>query len=127
MANASDRAKAGNVTVATVRKRDEAHRLLKQLEAVGIECALVEERLTVPAGTGRYPSGGIKVQVDRSAARRAIELLRELHSELNPAADKWSGARTRFQLPADGWLRTSLEVGAILLAATILAMIFFLY
>jgi len=127
MANASDRAKAGSVTVATVRRRDEAHRLVKQLEAAGIECALVEERLTVPAGSGRSPSGGIKVQVDRSAAKRAIELLRERHSELSPVADKWSGARTRFRLPADGWLRTSLEVGVILAAATALAMVFFLH
>ena len=77
MAKATDRSKAGNVTVATVRKRDEAYRLVQQLEAAGMECALVEERLTVPAGAGRSRSGGIKVQVDRSVAKQAIELLRE--------------------------------------------------
>ena len=63
MANATDRAKAGYVTVSTVRSREEANRLAKQLEAAGIECALVEERLTVPAGGrpvpfGRYQGAG---------------------------------------------------------------------
>ena len=81
MAKATDRSKAGNVTVATVRKRDEAYRLVQQLEAAGMECALVEERLTVPAGAGRSRSGGIKVQVDRSVAKQAIELLREQNGE----------------------------------------------
>ena len=127
MAKATDRAKAGYVTVSTVRSREEANRLAKQLEAAGIECALVEERLTVPAGGGRYPSGGIKVQVDRNVAKRAIELLREQHGELNPAIGKVSSVRSRISLPADGWLRTSLEVGGILAAAAILAVVFFLY
>ena len=127
MAKATERAKAGHVTVSTVRSRDEAARLAAQLEAAGIECALVEERLTVPAGAGRYPAGGIKVQVDRSHAKRAIELLRQQHGELNLAANEVSSPRTRFHLPADGWLRTSLEVGVIVAAATILAVTFFLY
>lgn len=127
MAKATDRAKAGHVTVATVRSRGEAHRLATQLEAAGIECVIVEERLTVPAGAGRYPSGGVKVQVDRNHAQRAIALLRAHHGELNPAASKVSGARTGLKLPADGWLRTSLEVGVIVAAATILAVTFFLY
>ena len=127
MAKATDRAKAGHVTVSTVRSRGEAHRLATELEAAGIECAIVEERLTVPAGSGRHPSGGIKVQVDRSHAKRAIALLRAQHGELNPAANKASGARTRFQLPADGWLRTSLEAGVIIAVATVLAVVFFLY
>ena len=127
MAKATDRAKAGHVTVSTVRGRTEAHGLAKQLEAAGIECALVEERLTVLAGADRYRSAGIKVQVDRSVAKRAIELLREQHGELKPAANNVSGALSWFQLPADGWLRTALEVGVILAAATILAVVFFLY
>ena len=127
MAKATDRAKAGDVTVATVRSRTEGHRVAAQLEAAGIECVLVVERLTVPAGAGRYPSGGIKVQVDRSDAKRAIELLRAQHGALNPAVDKPASGRARFQLPADGWLRTSLEVAAIIAAATTLAAIFFLH
>lgn len=127
MAKATDRAKAGHVTVATVRSRGEAHRLAMQLEAAGIECAVVEERLTVPIGAGRYPPGGIKVQVERGHANRAIALLRAQHGELNPGADKASGARNRFQLPADGWLRTSLEAGVIIALATALAVVFFLY
>jgi len=127
MAKATDRAKAGHVTVATVRSRSEAHQLATQLEAAGFECAIVEERLTVPAGAGRYPSGGIKVQVDRSHAKRAIALLRAHHDELNPAANKTPGARARFQLPADGWLRTGLEAGVIVAMAVILAVVFFLY
>lgn len=123
MAKATDRAKAGDVTVSTVRSRGEAQRMAARLEAAGIECALVEERLT--AGGGRYRSGGIKVQVDRNDAKRAIELLRAQQGALNPAANKTSEASTRFQLPAGGWLRTGLEVGAILAAATLLAVIFF--
>ena len=127
MAKATDRAKAGDVTVSTVRSRTEAHRMAAQLEAAGIDCALVVERLTVPAGAGRSPSGGIKVQVDRNDAKRAIELLRAQRGALNPAVGKPAGARTKFQLPADGWLRTSLEVAAIIAAAAILAATFFLY
>jgi len=127
MANATDKAKAGHVTVATVRSRGEAHRLAAQLEAAGIECVIVEERLTVPAAAGRYPSGGIKVQVDRSHAQRAIALLRAHHSELTPAASKVSGGRTWLKLPADGWLRTGLEAGVIVVAAAILAVAFFRY
>jgi hypothetical protein len=127
MAKATDRAKAGNVTVATVRKRDEASRLVQQLETAGIECALVEERLMVPAGVGRSRSGGIKVQVDRSVAKQAIELLREQHGAAIPTQNESSQPSTRFHLPADGWLRTALEVCAILAAATILAVLFFLY
>jgi hypothetical protein len=127
MAKATDRPKAGDVTVSTVRSRGEARRLAAQLEAAGIECALVVERQTVPAGAGRFSSGGIKVQVDRNDAKRAIELLRAQHGALNPAAINAPGSRARFQLPADGWLRTSLEVGVIVAAATILAATFFLY
>ena len=126
MAKATDRAKAGNVTVATVRKRDEAYRLVQQLEAAGIECALVEERLMVPAGVGRSRTGGIKVQVDRSVAKQAIELLREQHGSADSAVKPSLGFRMKVRLPADGWLRTGLEVGAILAAATILAVWFFL-
>jgi hypothetical protein len=127
MAKATDRAKAGNVTVATVRKRDEASRLVQQLETAGIECALVEERLMVPAGVGRSRSGGIKVQVDRSVAKQAIELLREQHGAAIPTQNESSKPSAKFRFPADGWLRTALEVGVILATATILAVLFFLY
>ncbi len=79
MGKATDRAKTGSVTIATVRRREEARQVATRLEAAGIEWAIVEERLTVPASGGRYRPGGIKVQVDRSDAKRAIELLREQH------------------------------------------------
>jgi len=125
MAKATDRAKPGQVTVSTVRSRGEAHRVAMQLEAAGIECAVVEERRMVPAGGGQYPAGGIKVQVDRSHAKRAIELLREQRGASNPSGNRGSSARTRFQLPIAGWLRITLEVGVILAAATILAVTFF--
>ena len=96
-------------------------RLAKQLEAAGIECALVEERMTVPAGAGRYRPPASKCRSTAAHAKRAIELLREQHGELNPAANEVSGPRSRFHLPAEGWLRTGLEVGVIVAAATILA------
>jgi len=126
MAKATDQAKAGNVTIATVRKRDEAYRLVQQLEAAGIECALVEERLMVPAGVGRSRAGGIKVQVDRSVAKQAIELLREQNGAVISTEKYSSMPSARLRLPADGWLRTALEAGAILAAASILAVWFFL-
>lgn len=126
MANATDRAKAGYVTVSTVRSREEANRLARQLEAAGIECAVVEERLMLSPGGRRYPSGGIKVQVDRGVAKRAIELLREQHGSENATVKVSSGLATKLRLPADGWLRTVLEVGLIVAAATTLAVMFFL-
>ena len=126
MAKATDRAKTGNVTIATVRRREEARQVATRLTAVGIECAIVEERLTVPASAGRYQPGGIKVQVDRSDAKWAIALLREQHGAAHSTGNKSSRARTKLQLPAGGWLRTALEVGVILATATLLAVGFFL-
>ncbi len=126
MANARDRARAGTVTISTVRSREEAFRMVNQLDAAGIECALLEERLTVPADGQRYPAGGIKVQVDRSDAKRAIELLRAHHYEVNAAVNQESAPRKRHRRSAGGWGRTALEVGLILGTATLLAVWFFL-
>jgi hypothetical protein len=125
MAKASNTAKAGSVTVSTVRRREEAFHVAKQLESAGIECAVVVERVTVPAGGGRQSAGGIKVQVDRNDAKRAIELLREQRNVFNPTSRQKAPLSARLQLPAGGWLRTSLEVAAILAAATALAVGFF--
>lgn len=127
MANARDQARAGTVTIATVRSREEAFRLVGQLDTAGIECALLEERLTVPAGEEGYPSGGIKVQVDRSDAKRAIELLRARHYDMNAAVDKQTAPRRRRRhRHSRGWARTALEVGLLLGAATLLAALFFM-
>jgi len=127
MAKATDRAKAGNVTVATVRRREEARQVAARLEAAGIECAIVEERLSVVTSGGRLQPANVKVQVDRSEAKRAVELLRERQGTAPIGESKSSGSRVKLRLPADGWLRTALEVGAILAAATLLAVVFFLY
>lgn len=127
MAKATDQSKTGNVTIATVRRREEARQVTVRLEAAGIECAIVEERLRIAASGGRFPPANVKVQVDRSDAKRAVQLLREQHDGAPPAADKPVRSPMKLQLPADGWLRTALEVSAILAAATLLAMLFFLY
>lgn len=125
MANARDRARAGTVTIATVRSREEAFRLVGQLDTAGIECSLVEERLTVPADDQDYPSGGIKVQVDRSDAKRAIELLRAHHDDVSAAAKNESAPHRRRRRHPSGWWRTALEAGLLLGAATLLALLFF--
>lgn len=126
MAKATDTAKTGSVTIATVRRREEARQVATRLEAAGIEWAIVEERLTVPASGGRYRPGGIKVQVDRSDAKRAIELLREQHGAVPSPENRSSRARAKRQVRPGGWWRTALQVGAILASATLLAVGFFL-
>ena len=125
MAKATDAAKTGSVTIATVRRREEARQVATRLEAAGIEWAIVEERLTVPASGGRYHPGGIKVQVDRSDAKRAIELLREQHGAA-PAPNRSFRVGAKRQVRAGGWRRTALEASAILALATLLAVGFFL-
>jgi len=127
MAKATDRAKTGNVTIATVRRREEARQIATRLDAAGIESAIVEERLTVPVSGGRYQPGGIKVQVDRSDAQRAIELLREQHGAVPSPENRLFRARAKRPVRAGGWWRTALQVGAILALATLLAVGFFLY
>jgi len=126
MGKATDRAKTGSVTVATVRRREEARQLATRLEAAGIESAIVEERLTVPASGGRHRPGGIKVQVDRSDAKRAIELLREQHGAAPAPEGRSFRVGAKRQVQAGGWWRTALEAGAILALATSLAIGFFL-
>lgn len=127
MARATDRSKTGNVTIATVRRRDEARQIAARLEAAGIDCAIVEERLSVVARPGRPQPANVKVQVDRSVAKKAIELLRERPGAAPMAEARASAARVRLRLPAHGWLRTGLEVAAILATAISLALLFFLY
>jgi hypothetical protein len=126
MGKATDRAKTGSVTIATVRRREEARQVATRLEAAGIEWAIVEERLTVPASGGRYRPGGIKVQVDRSDAKRAIELLREHHDAVPSPKGRSFRVGAKRQGQAGGWWRTALEGGAILALATLLAIGFFL-
>ena len=126
MGKATERAKTGNVTIATVRRSDEARQVAARLEAAGIEWGIVEERLTVPASGGGYRPGGIKVQVDRSDAKRAVELLREQHSAAPAPANRTFRVGAKRQVRAVGWWRTALEAGAILALATLLAVGFFL-
>jgi len=127
MARATDRSKTGNVTIATVRRRDEARQIAARLEVAGIDCAIVEERLSIVASGGRLQPANVKVQVDRSVAKKAIELLRDRPGAAPRAEARSSTARAKLRLPADGWLRTGLEVAAILATAILLALLFFLY
>lgn len=124
MANARDQARTGAVTIATVRIRSEAFHLVRQLEAAGIECTLLEERLAAPSGNDRLASGGIKVQVDRGDVKRAIEHLRLHHYDVNAVAQP-AAPRKQRRRHGGGWGRVILEGGLLLGVATLLAALFF--
>jgi hypothetical protein len=66
------------------------------------------------------------VQVDRSDAKRAIELLREQHGAAPVPESRSFHVGVNRQVQAGGWWRTALEAGAILALATLLAIGFFL-
>jgi len=125
MGKATERAKTGNVTIATVRRSDEARQVAARLEAAGIEWGIVEERRTVLASGGGYRAGGIKVQVDRNDAKRAVELLREQHGAAPSPEDRTFHVGAKRQVRAVRWWRTALEAGAILALAALLALGFF--
>lgn len=126
MAKASERSRTGNVTVATVRHLGEARQLAAKLEAAGIECAVVEERVTVPPSGGRYIPGGIKVQVDRADIQRALDLLRHKPGAAKSPAASSLDLPSWLKLPAEGWWRTGIEAAALLATAVALALLFFL-
>ena len=122
MANPTDQSQTGNVTVATVRDRDEARPISSRLEAAGIVCILTVERdVDKPVKGHRFRE--IKIQVSRADAMRAVQLLREKDGhDCAPPPDESTSARpldTRMR-PAD-WRQEVMGVIAIVGLAALLA------
>jgi hypothetical protein len=123
MAKATEKSKIGYVTIATVRSRDDARRITAKLESAGIECSLIEERVSVVGGLSRLRFGGIKVQVERSNVIRAVQLLRDKAndgaSKSDNGASFWRAFRVRLGL--NDWHRAAIEIAVIAAAAALLA------
>jgi len=122
MAEDTEKSKLGNVTIATVKNRREARHMTSRLDSAGITSRIVEEDRTASPPTGRVKFSGVKVQVGRADARRALQLLRD-----NKGQDK---SRVPLRAPARGalarltlkpWQRAALEVIALLAGVALLA------
>ena len=125
MAKATDQSKAGSVTVATVRSRQEATPIASKLEAAGIASNLTVERdPDTPTKRNRGKEiGEIKVQVSRADAQRAVQLLRDKVND--SAARPWDGEFVARQsgtwLPVKGWRQAVLGIVAMVGLAALLA------
>ena len=120
MANAAEKRHAGNVTVATVRNDEEALRVTGKLDSAGIKWLKVDERAPGARSRRGRVTGEIKIQVSRSEVRRALELLREKRGS--------SGERTaesELMPPDNGWKRSVIEAGAVLLFGVLLGSLLF--
>ena len=127
MARAAEKPRVGNVTIATVASREDARRITAKLEAVGIECFLIDERGSTVGARGRLPSGCIKVQVDRANVARAVQSLRERDIDDRVSLHPGESARraSRFRFRVGGWTRTLIEIMAMVGVALLLAKLFF--
>jgi hypothetical protein len=130
MPQSTDKPKAENVTISTVRTPEEAQRITNSLKAANIESCLADERAAVGAGKTKSHFGGVKIQVPRSEAKRAIQLLQDLQeksvAEILPDGDcvaPENGLRAWFRV--DSWTRAAMEVAAILLLAGALLALYF--
>jgi hypothetical protein len=126
MAKATDQSKAGSVTVAIVRGREEAMPIARKLEGAGISCILTVERDPDKPIIGNRSNkfSEIKIQVSRADAARAVQLLRAKENDgaVRPRDEEFVARRSRTWLPLKGWqqavLGTVVMVGfAALLAA----------
>jgi hypothetical protein len=125
MAKATDQSKAGSVTVATVRAREEATPIASKLEAAGIACILTVERDPDTANKrnrGKEISE-IKVQVSRMDAQRAVQLLRDKENDgaARPWDNEFFARRSRGWLPVEGWRQAVLGIVAMVGLAALLA------
>ncbi|MGH7817591.1 MAG: hypothetical protein ACREOR_09410 [Candidatus Binatia bacterium] len=127
MARTSEKPRVGNVTIATVASREEARRITAKLEAVGIECFLIDERGSTVGGRGRLRFGCINVQVDRANVERAVQSLRErdINDCVNLHPNESARLASRFRFRVGGWTRTLIEIMAIVGVALLLAKLFF--
>jgi hypothetical protein len=123
MAKATEKSTIGHVTIATVRSREGARRITTKLESAGIECSLIDERGSMIGGLGRLRFGGIKVQVERSDVKRAVQLLKEkADDDISVLHERGSVQRPfRVRLGIEGWKRDAIEIIVIVILAALLA------
>lgn len=114
------------VTVATVRDTVEARRIKTELESAGLRCELCSEAAAADQWV-KARAGGIKIQVDGTQSRRAIELLTALGKSATASDNKGSGGRDRLKitLPGGPGLRIALAMLALIALAGVLAVLFF--
>ena len=125
MAGATQKPTLGNVTVATVKRRERARQISAKLEAAGIKCFLNDER-GAPLDLMKARLGGINVHVARSDVARALQLLQR-KDDLEIAVvrkDRVLGNRFR-RLRFDGWIKTASQIIVILALAVFMAWVFF--
>ena len=125
MAKATDQSKAGSVTIAIVRGREEAMPIASKLEAAGISCVLTLERdpdRPIIGNRGNKFSE-IKVQVSRADAQRAVHLLRDKENDgaVRPRDDRFVARRSRTWLPVEGWQQAVLGLVSMVGLAALLA------
>jgi len=130
MPQSTDKPKAENVTISTVRTPEEALRITNKLKAANIESCLADERTVVGRGKRKASLGGVKIQVSRSEAKRAIQILQGLQEksvgEISPDGNCAAPEnRVRAWFRVDSWTRAGMGVAAILsLAGALLALYF---
>jgi len=122
MAKATDQSKAGSVTVATVRAREEAQLIASKLEAAGIACVLTVERDPVRPTQG-HGFKEIKVQVSRADALRAVQLLRDKEDDATPRRreDEFVAQRSAARLRGGDWRQAAMGLIALVGLAVLLA------
>jgi hypothetical protein len=130
MPQSTDTAKAGNVTISTVRTPEEALRITTKLKGASIESCLADERTVLGQGRAKAHFGGVKIQVSRAEAKRAIQFLQDLQQqsagEILPSRQgAVPGRRILAWFRGDSWMPAAVEVAAILsLAGALLALYF---
>jgi hypothetical protein len=114
------------VTIATVRSSSEARRIKAALESGGLHCELRAEAALANQWLGSK-TGGIKIQVSGSQARRAIEVLAGLGKSENFSNASSAAGRSRlsFSLPGGHWVRSVLGILALIALASLLSALFF--
>lgn len=126
MAGATQKPKLGNVTVATVKRREQAQEISARLEAAGIKSFLHDER-GAPAGKLKLRVGGINVQVDRSDVARALETLRQKSAPgaAEPRPERAPRQWLRRLRSVDSRVIAGLQILAIVILCVLLARLFF--
>jgi hypothetical protein len=121
MAKATEKPKVENVTIATVRNRQEARWIVARLGSTGIESVIIDERDMAGSRFGKFRFGGIKVQVNRLDARRAVRLLRGRKNDEETAPRDSAPGASWVQLGMNGWKRAAIGMIGIMAVAGLLA------
>ncbi len=130
MPQSTDKPRAENVTISTVRTPEEALRITNKLTAANIESCLADERTVVGRGKRKASLGGVKIQVSRSEAKRAIQILQDLQEksagEIAPDGNCAAPEnRVRAWFRADSWTPAAMVVAAFLSVAGALLALYF--